>query len=239
MLNNTAMTGNVENMAQRNRQILAMPNVRVFYQKKGRAKYISHLDITRCMQRALKRAGIPVWYTQGFNPHMYLTFALPLALGYESECECMDFRLSEPMDLETVKERLGKALPRDMAVTKVALQQAKPQEIVQAEYELRFFCNDPAQLISALTAFCEKPELIVMKRTKKGEKPVDLKPEFQLLEHWQEEGCVVFRARFTAGQKNINPTLLTDLFLKENNMQDVLVQVLRKQIYLADGSVFE
>ncbi len=94
-------------------------------------------------------------------------------------------------------------------------------------------------MISSLIKFCEKSELIVLKRTKKGEKPVDLKPEFQLLDHWQEEGCAVFRARFTAGQKNINPTLLTDLFLKEEDFPKTVVQVLRKQIYLADGSVFE
>ena len=65
---------------------------RVFYTKTGRAKYISHLDVTRCFQRALQRAGLSVWYTEGFNPHSYLTFTLPLSLGYESLCESMDKR---------------------------------------------------------------------------------------------------------------------------------------------------
>lgn len=236
-LNNTAQSGNVENMAERNQQILEMPNVRVFYQKKGRAKYISHLDITRCMQRALKRSDIPVWYTQGFNPHMYLTFALPLALGYESECECMDFRLAEPMELEEVQRRLGENLPRDMVVTRVALQKEKPQQIRWADYELRFVCENSDQMSVLFDDFCARPELIVMKRTKKGEKPVDLKPEFSVLGKEIEDGAVVYKMRFTAGQKNINPTLLTDLFLKEYK-QDVLVQVLRKQIYLEDGTPF-
>lgn len=239
MLNNTALTGNVENMAQRNQQISAMPNIRVFYQKKGRAKYISHLDITRCMQRALKRAGIPVWYTQGFNPHMYLTFALPLALGYESECECMDFRLAKPMGLSELKSRLNDALPRDMVVTKVAVQKAKPQEIKSAEYELSFLCSNPNEFSALFDAFCNKSELVVMKRTKKGEKPVDLKPEFSILSKEIAEDQAVYQMRFTAGQKNINPTLLTDLFLKEHDMPDVLVHVLRKQLFLENGTVFE
>ena len=76
-----------------------------------------------------------------------------------------------------------------------------------------------------------------MKRTKKGEKPVDLKPEFSMLGKEIEDGAVVYKMRFTAGQKNINPTLLTDLFLRESG-QEALVQVLRKQIYLEDGTPF-
>ena len=88
-----------------------MENVRVFYQKTGRGKYISHLDMTRCMKRALRRAGIPVWYTEGFNPHVYMTFALPISLGFESLCETMDIRLTQPMSLEEIKERLNRVLP--------------------------------------------------------------------------------------------------------------------------------
>ena len=64
-----------------------MPNLRLFYRKRGRAKYISHLDITRCMQRSLKRAGLPVWYTQGFNPHMYMTFEIGRASCRERVCQ--------------------------------------------------------------------------------------------------------------------------------------------------------
>ena len=58
-----------------------MEPIRVFYRKTDTAKYISHLDINRCFQRAMKRAGIPLWFTEGFNPHAYLTFPLPLALA--------------------------------------------------------------------------------------------------------------------------------------------------------------
>lgn len=61
-----------------------MTTVRIFYKKLDVAKYISHLDMQRCMQRAVKRAKLPVWYTEGFNPHPYITFALPISLGIES-----------------------------------------------------------------------------------------------------------------------------------------------------------
>ena len=58
-----------------------MVDVRLWFQKCGDARYISHLDLSRCMQRALKRSGLPIWYTEGFNPHAYVTFALPLSMG--------------------------------------------------------------------------------------------------------------------------------------------------------------
>ena len=70
-------------------------DARIFYRKTGRAKYISHLDLARCMQRAVKRTGLPVWYTVGFNPRLYLGFALPLPLGQESVCETVDLCLME------------------------------------------------------------------------------------------------------------------------------------------------
>ena len=56
-------------------------DLRLFYTKTGSAKYISHLDVMRAFQRAFRRSKIPVWYTEGFHPHLYLTFALPLSLG--------------------------------------------------------------------------------------------------------------------------------------------------------------
>ena len=59
-----------------------MKLVRIFFEKRDRARYISHLDITRCLSRAFARTDIPVWYTEGFNPRIYMTFALPLSLGY-------------------------------------------------------------------------------------------------------------------------------------------------------------
>ena len=61
-----------------------MTTVRLRFTKTGEAAYISLLDLQRVMQRAFKRSGLPVWYTQGFNPHIYMTFAAPLALGQES-----------------------------------------------------------------------------------------------------------------------------------------------------------
>lgn len=219
-----------------------MPNIRIFYHKKGAAKYISHLDITRCMQRALKRASIPVWYTQGFNPHMYMTFALPLPLGYDSECEVMDLRLTTKMDFNQLIHRLNLALPRDIRAQRAALQKHKPQEIQRAEYELTFRCQNPSQAQRFYESFAQllaQKQILVQKKTKKGVKEIDIRPEFSLLEQHILDSDVQFLMQFTAGQKNINPTLLTDPFFETHPTDIISLNVLRKQIYLADGSLFE
>ena len=111
-----------------------MESMRVFYAKTGTAKYISHLDINRCFQRAMKRAAIPLWFTEGFNPHAYLTFPLPLALGYESLCECVDFRLVEPIEPGEIVRRLNAVLPMGLKAVRAAPPAYKAADIALAAY---------------------------------------------------------------------------------------------------------
>lgn len=221
-----------------NARIAKMPNVRVFYSKTGPAKYISHLDITRCMQRSLKRAGIPVWYTQGFNPHMYMTFALPLSLGYESVCEAMDLRLTEEVDFESIKRRLNEALPRDLRVLSVALQQLKPQEVQFADYEITFDTGNPNAFLEAFNEFLKQSAILVEKKTKKGLKEIDIKPDVQVSSlEYSTDGSVRACVRTAAGQRNINPTLLTDAFLA-GYAAPVAVSVLRTALLDAESNPF-
>ena len=88
-----------------------MKTVRIWFRKIGAAKYISHLDLNRCMARAMRRAAIPAWVTEGFNPHLFLTFALPLSLGQEGLDESMDIKLPDDFPIETLPDRLNAVLP--------------------------------------------------------------------------------------------------------------------------------
>ena len=72
-----------------------MHTIRIWFTKTGEAAYISLLDLQRVMGRALKRSGLPVWYTLGFNPHIYMTFACPLSLGQESLVESVDVKTEQ------------------------------------------------------------------------------------------------------------------------------------------------
>ena len=79
----------------------------LIYEKTDAAKYISHLDFVRVMGRMMRRASVPVAFSEGFNPHPLLVFALPLSVGYTSGCELMEFRLAEYMPPDEVESLSG------------------------------------------------------------------------------------------------------------------------------------
>ena len=210
-------------------------NIRIFFKKRGRVKYISHLDLNRVFMRALKRSNLPVWYTEGYNPHMYITFALPLSLGYESEHEILDLRLTRNISPETVKRALNAAFPEGLNVTDVALPIMKPSEIAKAEYEIILLSDDPQTLSGLFRDFINREQIIVTKKTKRGFSEIDLKPEIYGVSH-----SVSFSSDYPkpflkitiilpAGSvKNINPSLLTSEFLKDN--PDIPVNITRTRV---------
>ena len=110
--------------------------VRVFFRKKGKLKYISHLDLMRAVTRGLMRSGLPIVYTEGFNPHPKLVFALPLSVGMAGENEMCDVGLLKDMD----KAQLPPYLHRDLILT---LRHLKMQDFGQ--YNHHKFPN-PLQL---------------------------------------------------------------------------------------------
>lgn len=87
--------------------------VRMRFAKTGRARYISHLDLIRCFQRAVCRAKLPAAYSEGFHPHMQTSFATTLPLGFLSTAEQMDLELTEELPCDAVMERLNAVLPED------------------------------------------------------------------------------------------------------------------------------
>ena len=93
-----------------------MDKLRLRFRKTGRAVYISHLDLMQTMQRAFFRAGYALRYSEGFNTHPLISNALPLSVGAASECELMDFRLREDVDLDALPARLTAALPEGIEV---------------------------------------------------------------------------------------------------------------------------
>lgn len=213
--------------------------VRAVFEKRGRSKYISHLDMNRCVQRACSRASLPVWYTEGFHPHAYLTFALALSLGYESSCEVLDFRLTEPIPMDEVAARLNQGLPEGMHIVSCAPPVRKQTEITAAEYAVTLRSHDPEALCTAFQQFLEQPALLTEKKTKhKGIQQVDLKPQILALEHRTIPEGLFLQLRLPAGtQNNLNPSLLLNLFLQQT--QDAkLGTVERTAILCGDGERF-
>ena len=158
-----------------------MQRVRATFEKKGRAKYISHLDLNRCMLRTFRRSGLPIWYTEGFHSHPYYSFALALSLGFESSCEILDFNLNEDIPFDEIRERLNAVMPEGMQIIKVADQKQKITAIAKAEYSFSLTTDDTDGLFSAVQALIEQPQILIEKKTKKGMKEVDIKPDMEIV----------------------------------------------------------
>ena len=151
-------------------------DVRLFYTKTGSAKYISHLDVMRAFQRALKRSKIDFWYTEGFHPHLYLTFALPLSLGYESVAESVDFRLVSPMPYEEVVHRINAVLPVGFKAVAAGKPKMDAKQIRFADYEISFEAEgkDVEETLAEWYRCFDKEVVPVIKKTKSGEKEIDI-----------------------------------------------------------------
>ncbi len=186
-----------------------MRTVRVWFSKTGRAIYISHLDLMRCMTRAARRARIPVWYTQGFNARAYMTFALPLSLGISGLKESMDLRLEHEMENAEVCARLDAALPPDIHVFSVTDPVMKPGAIAYASYQLKIPSPAPEAQCEQVRALFATDPLFVEKRSKHGPLQMNLHPELRDTTVSAAEDSLQIDALLAAGGNfNLNPSLL-------------------------------
>lgn len=201
----------------------------------GRARYVSHLDLVRAMTRAVRRADIPLWYTEGFNRHPYLTFAAPLSLGYEGLRETMDIRMQDDFPFDKLVRRLNGVLPEGLVAISAADVIAKAGDLAAAEYKLTI--QLPVEIIQgALSA----AELLVEKRTKKKTmKTIDILPYFKdaVLERAGEGVTTVTVILPSGSNENINPGLFLAA-LKPLAGAEVDAHVVRQRLLLADGSEF-
>lgn len=193
--------------------------VRVFFSKSGRAIYISHLDLMRAMTRAFSRSGLPVWYTQGFHPHLYLTFALPLSLGTTGLCESMDVRLLEEVANDEIVARLNAALPEGLHAVAAGDPVMEPKEIMWADYHVHLRCV-PDEGAQAMARFAALEEIPMQKRGKKGVKTVDIKPMLQVLSVESQSDGLLLTLRCRAGvETNLNPTLALDALAEQTGFR--------------------
>ena len=214
-----------------------MKNVRIWFEKKGAARYISHLDLTRCMSRALKLSGLPVWYTEGFNPRIYMTYAMPLSLGVQGDRECMDIRLLEDRDFSEIVSALNERLPADIRILSAADPVRKFEEIAYADYEVLLEANQAEQLETALKSLLSKEQILVMKHGKKGDKEIDIKPHFSHADIRKTDDthlCVAFRLPCSVSG-SVNPSLLLDALQRETG-EEPDAKIVRKRLLTGDFS---
>ena len=214
-----------------------MNTIRIWFTKTGEASYISLLDLQRVMHRCLKRSGLPVWYTMGFNPHIYLTFACPLPLGQESLTECVDCKTEqEAPDFEAWKQALNSVMPLGIAITKVEKAGLKAEHIGFARYTVT--CHDE-RMAGALQEYNALPSALVQKKSKRGMKEIDLK---QYIPEIHAEACAE-GCRFTlllpaSDTLNLNPALLLKFVEEHYAIPAVNSDVLRTEFLAKNGEKF-
>lgn len=216
--------------------------VRIWFNKTGMSRYISHLDLMRTMTRAIRRSKITLWYTEGFNPHPYMTFSLPLSLGMESVYESMDIRIEGDISNEEICSALKKVMPSGIDITAVTEPQLDPKFIAFGDFDIIFSdVDDTEAFISSVTQMLESSELIVQKLGKKGRrkvyKDINLIEFIKSYSLTQDDNKVILNIILPAGSTtNVNPSLLADEIIKHNSDCGYIIR--RKKLLTAQMEDF-
>lgn len=190
---------------------------RIKFRKNGVMKFIGHLDIMRYFQKAIRRAEIPIAFTSGYSPHMIMSFANPLGVGLTSDGEYFDIELTESIASKEVVRRLNEQMVDGMEIVSFVQipddKKSKGMSIVAGADYLSSVKNGslPEDLAEKLEAFYAQNEICVVKKTKKSEKEVDIRPMIYKLEC--RDGKIYMRVAAGSVQ-NLKPELVTEAFVR-------------------------
>lgn len=151
------------------------------FEKTPRLRHIGHLDIQRAVQRALRRSGLPIAYSKGFNPHVLVTFASALSTGSAGTHEIMDVTMEEDVTAEEFLEKMNLAMPRDMQLSSAKCMDQKHPALMAmlnaAQYDIQLLDADAAEkMAAAIPAFMAQETIITPRKTKSGVKDCDARP---------------------------------------------------------------
>ncbi|AOR22683.1 TIGR03936 family radical SAM-associated protein [Clostridium taeniosporum] len=217
------------------------------YTKEANVKFISHLDLMRTIQKNIRRAELPIEYSKGFNPHMTMSIAQPLAVGVYSDGEYMDIVLVNEMDEKEIVDRLNavsssgikfkeatkipyvegeKKVPQGMALIDAARYTAKApyENIEKLEYEIN--------------ELLKSKEWKTIKKSKKGEKEVDLKTMIREFKFWIKDNYLIINMVINSGSReHLAPDLVVK-YIQERTSDvkiDSFVDIKREEMYFLKG----
>lgn len=216
--------------------------VRVKFSKHGIMKFIGHLDIMRYFQKAIRRAGIDIAYTEGLSPHMVMSFASPLGVGLTSDAEYMDIELRSPISSREAIDALNSVSAEGITVTGFyQIPEDKANKamtlVAAADYTLRFRKGHEPRMDwqSGISHFFAQKEITVLKKTKKSEKEVDIRP--MIYEMNVNAGTVFFKLA-SGSVANLKPELVMDTYLKTLNVEpdEFAYEINRCELYADLGT---
>ncbi|WP_302760175.1 TIGR03936 family radical SAM-associated protein [Christensenella hongkongensis] len=208
------------------------------YSRHGAAKYISHLDMQRTFGRAVRRARIDAEYSHGFNPHIVMSFASPLSVGYATDGDYLELSLASEMPPEELKEAFNSVFPEEIRILHVHM--AKDNKKLMAHnhsalYELNFHFENGGEYVKikdaviALTAPGH-----YMARDRKG-REIDIRP---LILKADTNGKVVSLLLKNANDGALNPAVAANALRLEMDAAEMDCDICRKECYaIVNGEV--
>ncbi len=209
-----------------------MKTVRLKFNKVGLSIFFSQLDLQRVFARAFRKSKLPVWYSQGFNPHIYMSFTLPLPLGHYSYCESVDFRLVEDMPFSDILRALKDTLPSGIELLEISEVDYKGEDIRWAEYNITLY-NETENTKNALNIFNAENEVLIEKKSKKKTQTVNLKDFVKSVEIVSEEENIInISCIFSSGIKNnLNPNLFLNYLETISDIKTFESKVVRIKLF--------
>lgn len=221
--------------------------IRIRFRKYGIMKFIGHLDIMRYFQKAMRRADIDICYSSGFSPHMIMSFASPLGVGLTSDGEYLDIEIGSELSSASAVQRLNavmtegvevlsfRKIPEEKAANAMSL-------VAAADYEVRFrdSFQVPDNFEDSWNSFLSQSAVSIVKKTKKGERELNLKPLIYKAELRQEtDGCPCLFLRLSSGSAdNVKPELVLEAFASFAGftLPEFALLIHRKDLYANTGS---
>lgn len=219
--------------------MVSQRTLRVKFEKTGKLKFISHLDLMRTLHNALRRADLPVEYSEGFNPHMKISFALPLSIGTESTSEFLDIHFRTYVRENEVKDKLDHALPDEISIKEVYEPDSKLTDIKYASYTLYVDFGNDSEKAEKVAKELFKGSVFVNKRTKSGDKDVDIMPMIKNIECRFSFGILVIDTVLCADSANyLNPTYIINALGEKLGKEPDNVKIMRTGAFFSDGKIF-
>lgn len=215
---------------------------RVKFSKQGTMKFIGHLDIMRYFQKAIRRAGIDIAYTEGLSPHMIMSFASPLGVGLTSDAEYMDIELRSPVSSREAIAALNRVNVEGITVTGFwQIPEDKKNKamtlVAAADYTLRFRKGyaPKGDWQSSISHFYARKSIPVIKKSKKAEKEVDIRP---MIYEMSVNAGTVFLKLAAGSAANLKPDLVMDTYLASIGIEPVpfAYEINRCEVYADLGT---
>lgn len=213
------------------------------FAKGDTVRHLGLLDLQRTMQRALRRSGLPLRYSSGFNPHIVMTFASALSTGIPGDAELLDVSLSGETTEEECLTRMNRVLPPTLRASRVRLvEDSFPKAsaaLSQAEYRIRVRGDEGQKLADALDGFLAQEEIMALRKTKRQETLVNIRPMIHQLTAAREDDDVVLTARVSFVEAaTLKPELLLSSLCAYAGMETPRCDIRRTGLFgiAGDGS---